>query len=76
LDDTCWKLYHPKKQSGHQKNKESTWGDRTYREIVSEIFCARKNIATDESAFGFKGKIIFKIYNKKPQRSGASDYLH
>jgi hypothetical protein len=23
---------------GHQKNKESTWGDRIYRETVSEIF--------------------------------------
>jgi hypothetical protein len=31
---------------GHQKNKESTWADRTYRDIV---FMPGKSTATGES---------------------------
>jgi hypothetical protein len=34
------KYYHLRMQSGHQKNKESMQGDRTYRETVAEKFCA------------------------------------
>jgi hypothetical protein len=30
------KLYYRRNQSGHKKNKEGTWGDRTYRETVPE----------------------------------------
>jgi hypothetical protein len=29
----------------------------------------------DESTVGLKGKIFFKTYNPKSQRSGASGYL-
>jgi hypothetical protein len=35
---------HRRKQSDHQKNKENTWGDTTYRESVSEIFCQVKTL--------------------------------
>jgi hypothetical protein len=41
-----------------------------------KYFVPSKNIAIDESTVGFKGKIIFKTYNPKNLRSGASEYLY
>jgi hypothetical protein len=41
LDDACGEMIPPNKAIGPSKGQESTWGDRTYTETVSEKLCAR-----------------------------------
>jgi hypothetical protein len=69
-DDACGEML-PNKEIGPSKRQESTWGDIQFQ----KKFVPGKNIVIDESAVGFKHKIIFEMYNPKNQRSGASD-LH
>jgi hypothetical protein len=61
----------PNKAIGPLKRQESTWGYKTYREILQKKFVPGKNIVIDESTVEFKHKIIFKIHNpKKPMKWG------
>jgi hypothetical protein len=57
------------KQSGHQKDKKV----HGVIKHIEKKFMPGKNIVIDESTVAFKHKIIFKTYNPKNQRSGASD---
>jgi hypothetical protein len=41
LDDACGEMIPSKETIRPSKNKGSTCGDRTYRETVSEKFCAK-----------------------------------
>jgi hypothetical protein len=52
---------------------------RVIKHIMKQFqkyFVPSQHIAIDESTVGFKGKIIFKTYNPKKPRSGASEYLY
>jgi hypothetical protein len=40
-DDECGEMIPPNKAMGPSKRQESTWGDKTYIETISEKFCAR-----------------------------------
>jgi hypothetical protein len=40
-DDACAEMMPPNKAIWPSKRQESTWGDKTYREGISEKFCAR-----------------------------------
>jgi hypothetical protein len=40
-DDACGEMMPLNKAIRPSKRQESTWGDKTYRETISEKFCAR-----------------------------------
>jgi hypothetical protein len=69
-----WEMIPPKKAVGPSVE------ERKYRVIklmgkqFQKYLVPAKNIEIDESAVGFKGKIIFSTYNKKKMK-WASDYL-
>jgi hypothetical protein len=74
-DDTYGKMMPPNKEIGPSRRPESSWGDKTYRDTISEKILPGKNIVIDEATIGIKRKIIFETSNKK-RRSEASIYLH
>jgi hypothetical protein len=39
--DACGETMPPNKAVGPSERQESTWSDKTYRETISEKFCAR-----------------------------------
>jgi hypothetical protein len=39
--DACGEMMPPNKAIRPSKRQESTWGDKTYKETISEKFCAR-----------------------------------
>jgi hypothetical protein len=39
-DDACGEMMPPNKAVRPSERQESTWGDKTYRETISEKFCA------------------------------------
>jgi hypothetical protein len=40
-DDACGEMMPLNKAVGPSERRESTWNDKTYRETISEKFCAR-----------------------------------
>lgn len=41
-----------------------------------EYFCPSKNLSLDESTIGFKGRVVFKVYNKdKPSKWGIKIFV-
>lgn len=41
-----------------------------------EFYCPSANVSIDESTIGFKGRVIFKVYNKdKPQKWGIKVFV-
>jgi hypothetical protein len=73
LDDLCGN--DTTKQSIKRSNKLH-WAIEHMVKQFQTYFVPGKNIATDESTVGFKGKIIFKIYNAKTTEVGTLDNLY